>query len=199
MSNAKTPVGRISYPNLLKPKLNDMNPAAPKMEYSVDLLFDKKTDLSVIKAAIDKAIADKWGSKPPKGIASPIKDGDGTKPRSGEPYAPEYHGQYFITLKNTRKPGVVDAQAQPIIGEEEIYGGCFGRASFNTFAYEKGGNKGVSLSLINFQKVKDGEAFGASRIDAETDFDPIDSEEADNPKNYEQPKSKASILGKGKF
>lgn len=194
MSNAKTPVGRVSFPNLLKPKLNDMNPAAPKMEYSVDLLFDKKTDLSPLKAAIDKAIGEKWGAKPPKGLMLPIKDGDGTK-RNGEPYGPEYHDHYFITLKNTRKPGVVDANAQAIVGEEEIYGGCFGRASFNAFAYEKAGNKGVSLSLINFQKVKDGEAFGSNRIDAESDFEAIDSDEADNPANYESASKKKSILG----
>jgi hypothetical protein len=194
MSNPKTPVGRISFPNLLKPKLNDMNPAAPKMEYSVDLLFDKNTDISAIQEVINQAIGNKWGAKPPKGLRSPIKDGDGVKPMTGEPYGPEYHGHYFITLKNTRKPGVVDASNQPIIGEEEIYGGCFGRASFNAFAYEKGGNKGVSLSLINFQKVKDGEAFGSSRVDAESDFDVVD-EEADNEANYVAPAKKKSILG----
>ena len=191
MTNAQTPIGRISFPNLLKPKLNDMNPAAPKMEYSVDILFTKDTDISVLKNAVDKAIGEKWGAKPPKGLRSPIKDGDGHK-NNGEPYAPEYHDHYFVTLKTTRKPGVVDAATQPIIAEEDIYGGCYGRASFNSFAYEKGGNKGVSLSLINFQNVKEGEPFGASRIDAEIEFDAV-SEGADDAANY-YPKKK-SILG----
>lgn len=193
MSNAKTPVGRISYPALFGE--GKFNALSGKKEYTVDLLFPKNTDLSAVKKEIDNAIEAKWGSKPPKGLRSPIKDGDGTK-QNGEPYAAEYKGCYFITLKNTRKPGVVGPDAQPLMDQGEIYGGCFGRASFNAFAYDQKANKGVSLSLINFQKVKDGEPFGGPRIDAEEDFDAVDSEEADNPANYEQPApKKKSILG----
>lgn len=198
MSNAKTPVGLISYPVLFgNGKLNSLN---GNNEYSVDILFPKNTDLSVIKAEIDRAIEAKWGSKAPKGLRNPIKDGDGTK-QNGEPFAPEYKGHYFVTLKNTRKPGVMSADGvTPITDEGEIYGGCYGRAIFNAFAYDQPANKGVSLSLIHFQKAKDGEPFGASRIAIDYAFDAIDSEEADNPANYEQPvaaasKKRSSILG----
>lgn len=194
MTNPLTPIGRISFPKLLgEPKLNSMS---GKKEFSVDLLFEKNEDISILKAELDKAIAGKWGAKPPKGLRSPIKDGDGVKFQSGEPFGPEYHGHYFITLKNTRRPSVVDNLKQPIIAEEELYGGCYGRASFNAFAYEKAGNKGVSFSLVNFQKVKDGEPFGsATRANAETEFDVID-EEVDNEANYAPaPVKKKSILG----
>lgn len=182
MLNIITPIGRASFPNLMKPKLNELS---GKSEYSVDILFDKKTDLSKIKEAMDKAIKGKWGTKVPKVLKNPIKDGDGIK-QNGEPYGPEYQGHFFITVKNTRKPGVVDAQAQPILTEEEIYGGCFVRASLNPFAYDHAANKGVSLSLINLQKVKEGEPFGeASKIAAEDEFDVIDDEQ-DNPANYQR-------------
>lgn len=197
MSNAKTPVGLISYPVLFgNGKLNSLN---GKNEYSVDILFPKNTDLSVIKAEIDRAIEAKWGSKAPKGLRNPIKDGDGTK-QNGEPFAPEYKGHYFVTLKNTRRPGVMSADGvTPITDEGEIYGGCYGRAIFNAFAYDQPANKGVSLSLIHFQKAKDGEPFGSSRVALDDAFDAIDSE-ADNPANYMQsaaaaPTKRSSILG----
>ena len=199
MTNIKTPVGRVSYPNLLKPKLNDMNPATPKMEYSVDLLFSKDTDISVIKAAVDKAIAEKWGAKKPADLINPIKDGDVKVDKNGEPVE-AYANCFYITLKNTRKPNVVDANVQPIMSEEEIYGGCYGRASFTAYAYPKlpdpRKKRGVSLSLVNFQKVKDGEPFGSVvKTDAEVDFDVMD-EEADNEANYAPaPAKKKSILG----
>jgi len=186
-----TPVGRASFPNLMKPKLNEMS---GKSEYSVDILFDKKTDLTKLKSIIDQTIKNRWGTKVPQVLHNPIKDGDGTK-RNGEPYGPEYHGCFFITVKNTRKPGVVDSQNQDILTEEEIYGGCFIRASVNAFAYPKEGSKfqgnsGVSLSLNNVQKVKDGEAFGAARVSAADEFDVID-DEADNPDNYQS----SNLLG----
>jgi hypothetical protein len=181
-----TPVGRASFPNLMKPKLNEMS---GKSEYSVDILFDKKTDLTKLKELLEKTIKEKWGTKVPKVLNNPIKDGDGTK-KNGEPYGPEYHGCFFITVKNTRKPGVVDSQNQDILTEEEIYGGCFIRASVNAFAYDRSGNRGVSLSLNNVQKVKDGEAFGAARVSAADEFDVID-DEADNPDNYQS----SNLLG----
>jgi len=181
-----TPVGRASFPNLMKPKLNEMS---GKSEYSVDILFDKKTDLTKLKELLEKTIKEKWGTKIPKILNNPIKDGDGTK-KNGEPYGPEYHGCFFITVKNTRKPGVVDSQNQDILTEEEIYGGCFIRASVNAFAYDRSGNRGVSLSLNNVQKVKDGEAFGAARVLAADEFDVID-DEADNPDNYQS----SNLLG----
>lgn len=186
MTKIITPVGRASFPNLMKPKLNQMS---GKSEYSVDILFDKKTDISVLKDLVDRTIKEKWGTKTPKVLKNPIKDGDGVK-NNGEPHGPEYHGHFFITIKNTRKPGVVDAQNQDILTEEEIYGGCFIRASVNAFAYDRSGNRGVSLSLNNVQKVKDGEAFGSAKASAADEFDIID-DESDNPDNYQS----SNLLG----
>jgi len=199
MTNIKTPVGRVCYPTLLKPKLNDMNPATPKMEYSVDLLFKKDSDISVIKNAVDKAVSEKWGAKKPVDLNTPIKDGDAKRDKNGDPVA-AYAGCFYITLKNTRKPNVVDANVQPILSEDEIYGGCYGRASFTAYAYPKlpdpRKKRGVSLSLVNFQKVKDGEPFGSvAQVGAETDFDVVDGE-MDNEANYAAPAAKKkSILG----
>ena len=182
-----TPIGQASYPTLFTPRLNEDN---GKYYYSVDILFDKKTDLSPLKNIIDKVSKEKWGDKIPTFNHPNFKDGDAKRDKNGNEVL-AYKGKIYITVKNTRKPGVVDAQTQPILNEEEIYGGCYIRASLNPFAYDHKMNKGVSLSLTNVQKVKDGEPFsGTPRIAAEDEFDVID-DEADNPDNYKS----SNLLG----
>lgn len=185
-----TPIGRVSYPYLFKSKFNNLS---KKNEYSVDLLFEKSQNIDVIKNAIKNAIKERWGANPPKNLKLPLKDGDSTKPNSGTPYGEEYHGCYFVTLKNSKiKPQIVDKNKVEIIEDGEVYGGCYGRASVVAYAYPKVGekaiNSGVSLSLINFQKTGEGEAFGGARSDAFEDFDEI-STEADDPNNYTSEKS----------
>jgi hypothetical protein len=180
-----TPMGRISYPYLFKAKRNGLN---NKDEYTVDILFAKNEDpkkdpINAIRNTVEEAIKEKWPNKRPNGLLLPIKDGDGTKPKAGTPYDEAYHGCWFITLKNTRKPQVVDANKQEILDEGEVYGGCYGRASYTAYAYDNKGNKGVSLSLVHFQKIKDGESFSGTHTTAENDFDVV-SDESDNPSNY---------------
>lgn len=182
----KTAIGKVSYPKtLFNPKRNEYS---GKEEYSVDLIFPKSKDpakdpLNVVRNAIEEAIKAQWPTKRPPMLHIPIKDGDGLKPKAGTPYDEVYHGSYFITLKNTRRPQLVDAKLQRIEDEADIYGGCYGRASFTVYTYEKKGNKGVSLSLVNFQKTSDGEAISGTRSFAEDDFEVL-SDESDNPANY---------------
>jgi len=180
-----TPMGRISYPHLFKAKRNELS---NKDEYTVDILFAKNEDpkkdpINAIRNTVEEAIKEKWPNKRPNGLVLPIKDGDGTKPKAGTPYDEAYHGCWFITLKNTRKPQVVDANKQEILDEGEVYGGCYGRASYTAYAYDNKGNKGASLSLVHFQKIKDGESFSGTHTTAENDFDVV-SDESDNPSNY---------------
>ena len=76
------------------------------------------------------------------------------------------------------KPGLVDADVQPIIDPTEFYAGCYAIASFNFYAWahDEGGT-GISAGLMNIQKVKDGEPFGAGNSKPEDDFAAIESDE----------------------
>ena len=57
-----------------------------------------------------------------------------------------------------------------IIDPEEVYSGCYGRASINFYAFNTNGNRGVGVGLNNIQKLSDGDHLGASRASAESDF-----------------------------
>lgn len=179
MANVNTPAFRVSYPNVFKPRKNDLN---DKMEYSIVALFKKGEDLTKLKEACQKAIVDKWGpdkTKWPKNLRTPFRlQEERAKEVDGKRILPAGHeeGAVFLNLKSNRKPGVVDQNVQDIINEEEFYAGCWARASVNAFAYSQKGNNGVSFGLGNIQKVKDGEPLG-NRARPEEDFAPIQSDE----------------------
>ena len=68
-----TPVFRASFVYVFTPRKNEQS---GKDEYSIKMIFDKDADLSDLKAIIKEAIADKWGSNPPRGLKLPLKDGN---------------------------------------------------------------------------------------------------------------------------
>ena len=157
---------RLSYANLFEPK--SINGSDPK--YSVALLIPKTdTDtIAKVEKAIEQALQEgigKFGGKmPPRGaLRLPLRDGD------TERDADEYAGHYFINANSKTKPGVVDQNVQPIIDPEEVYSGCYARATVTFFAYSASGNKGVGAALGNVQKLADGDRL-AGGPSAESEF-----------------------------
>lgn len=170
---------RFSYVNIFKSRSFREGQDA---KFSICLLIpkeDKKT-VSKIRKAIDEAvkegIASKWGGKQPKNLRLPLRDGD--EERAEE--AAEYEGMFFMNANSNTKPGIVDKDLNEILDPDEVYSGCWGRASVNFFAYDSNGNRGIGCGLNNIQKLKDGERLGAARASAEDDFgDDYEDDEED--------------------
>ena len=178
MSNrVLTPVFRVSYPNVFKPRKNELS---GKEEYSLVALFAKGDDLTALKQAAQAAAEYKWGpdqKKWPKNLRLPFRDqGDRAKEENGKEILPAGYekGAIYLNLKCTERPGLVDAKVQSIIDESEFYAGCFARATVHAYAYDQAGNRGISFGLENIQKVKDGETLGG-RIKATDAFTPIEN------------------------
>lgn len=89
-----------------------------------------------------------------------------------------YAGCYFINANSATKPGVVDADCQPILDTSELYSGIYGRASINFYAFNTNGNKGIACGLNNLQKLRDGEPLGG-KSRAEDDFSDMDDDDDD--------------------
>lgn len=156
---------RMSYAYVFEPK--SINGSDPK--YSVSLIIPKsdKATIEKIKAAIELAKKEgvtKLGGKIPANLKTPLRDGDIDR-SDDEAYA----NSYFINANSTVRPGIVDANLQPIIDSTEFYSGCYGRASIVFYAYNANGNKGIACGLQNLQKLEDGEPLGG-RSRAEDDF-----------------------------
>lgn len=170
---------RFSYVNIFRSRAFREGQDA---KFSICLLIPKedKAGLAKIQRAIDEAvqegISSKWGGKQPKNLHLPLRDGD--LERADE--APEYEGMMFLNANSNSKPGIVDKDLNEILDPDEVYSGCWGRASINFFPYDSNGNRGVGVGLNNIQKLKDGERLGAARAAAEDDFgDGFEDEEED--------------------
>ena len=172
------PKTRFSYLTVNEPK-TPVGGGTPK--YSVSLIIPKSDTVTVakIRAAIQAAYDE--GQSKLKGSSKfvpdledlkiPLRDGD--KERKGDE---AYEGCYFVNANSTTKPGVVDADRQPIIETSELYSGIYGRASINFYAYNSNGNKGIACGLNNLQKLADGKPLGGHSR-AEDDFADLDDED----------------------
>jgi hypothetical protein len=173
MSNTKTsrkpfptPKFRLSFPNLFQARAA-VQGQEPK--FSLVMIFEKGTDLAVLKQEVLAAAAEKWGadqSKWPKNITWPFRKGS-EKAELGYPT-----DSIFASASSKMKPGVVDENVQPVMDPNAIYGGCYARATVTTYAWEYMGKAGVSFGLRNVQKWGDGEPF-AGKSKPEDDFDAI--------------------------
>lgn len=160
---------RFSYVTIDKPRASEEG-AEPK--YSVVLLIPKSDTATVgkIKAAIAEA-ADAYRKKNgaaslPASPMTPIHDGDGTKPNSGEPYGEECKGCYVMNASSKDKPMLRDAFNEELLDPNEIYSGCYGRAVINFYGYNNR-RKGVGCGLLGVQKLHDGEPLGGIRASAD--------------------------------
>ena len=138
-----TGVVRLSYAKIWEPEADDKG----VMKYSTSILIpksDKKT-IADIKNAIEAAKLagkDKLGRK--GGVVKlPLRDGDEERP-DDEAYA----GYYFLNASTTQKPGIVDRAVKPIMDRDEVYSGCYVRASLNFYAFNVGANKGIAVGNI---------------------------------------------------
>lgn len=166
MSKVVTGKVRFSYANIWEPK--SINGSEEK--YSVSLIIPKSDAKTIeeIQVAMEEAKQEgiaKFGGKIPTNLKLPLRDGDIDRPDDEA-----YQGCYFINANSKDKPQIVDKKVKPILDPNEVYSGCYGRASINFYAFNQNGNKGIACGLGNLQKLEDGEPLsGHSR--AEDDFE----------------------------
>ena len=84
----------------------------------------------------------------------------------------------YLRSSNRTRPPVVNRDMSPIVESDGIiFAGCYVNATVRLFAWDHPtGGKGVSASLRAIQFVKDGESFGAGKVDVEKEFQSIDEQ-----------------------
>ena len=165
---------RASFVHIFEPQ--SVNGSDPRYSCSFIIPKSDAETIGKIRAAIEEAKQSgvtKWGGKIPPNLKLPLRDGDAE--RADE--APEYEGMYFLNCNSNQKPGIVDKDLNEILDPDEVYSGCWGRASINFFPFNTNGNKGVGVGLNNIQKLKDDDRLGAARASAESDFGGDDFED----------------------
>jgi hypothetical protein len=167
-----TPFFRASFAHVFKPH-SGFKGVEPK--FSVQMLFKKSEDLSVLKKAVARVKKKKWGESGPDEdmvYMSPFKDGNTKK-------LDDYKNMIIVEARSKYKPGIVDASGEnEIIDPQEFYSGCWARATITPYAWEMAGKCGVSFALQNLQKFKDDKPFSGKK-NAKDDFEALDELEDD--------------------
>jgi len=170
---------RGSFVNIFKPRFNALS---SREEFSMMLLIPKSDSATVekIEGAIETAKLERWNDKPPKNLREPLKDGDDETqiPESAEPGELPYASHYFMNVKSTTKPGIVDADLNTVIDENSFRSGDYCKVSLQSYSYDKKGNRGVSFGLNNVQVLRKGEPLGG-RSRPENDFEREEQDEDD--------------------
>lgn len=184
-----TPVFRASFCNVFKPRAME---EGGEEKYSITMLFypefckfgrkkDGKRILNPLEKAAKQAAIDEWGSDQadwPKNRRNPFRQGDEKPDYEG------YEGAIFVTASCKDQPGLVGPSLQPILDPKKFVSGHWARAELIAFAYDNKGNKGVSFTLRNIQKMpcpegQDDSPFGGGR-DASAVFDAVEDAEGDD-------------------
>ena len=164
---------RLSFPSLFKKAVYE----GQETKFEATFLMDKKADakqIAMIEAEAEKFLIGVFGEgKVPKALKRTyMTDGD-TKDYDG------YENMMAIKASSTKRITVLNKDKTPLAEEDNvIYAGCYVNASIGFWYsdHAKGG-KQLLANVFGVQFVKDGEGFGAGKIDASDDFDDIDDEE----------------------
>ena len=153
-NNTKVVTGtvRLSYEHVWEPA--SINGGEEK--YSASLIIPKsdKATVNAIQKAVDTAIEEglaKFGGKKPNkaAIKLPLRDGDAEREDEA------YQNSFFVNANSRTAPQIVDRSVQPILDRNEVYSGCYIRASISFYAFNSNGNKGIACGLGNIQKIRD--------------------------------------------
>lgn len=155
--NVTTGPATLSWPHLVKPEVRNGN-SGPKVSTAVLVPKSDTATIEALKAAVREAAAEKWGTRVPKSLRTPLRDGDNSDYE-------EQAGHITFNASSIRRVPIVGADLLPFSDEqiaEEVYGGQKARVAVRAFTYEVDGSKGVSFGLQMVQVLGGGERFGGA-------------------------------------
>ena len=150
-------------------------------KFSAVFLVDKTTDEGKQTLADFKEVCRQLEKEHFKGAELPIdklpiKPGDDD---DGNPKYDGWGGMLAISAANKKRPLIIGRKRQPVAdGDEDApYSGCYVNAIVDCWALTGQYGPRIVASLEAVQMAKDGEAFVASTVNVETDFDDVEVEE----------------------
>lgn len=165
---------RCSYPHLDKPYAGkdnggDSEKSQANAKFGIVGMLPKATHVEAKNACVE-AIAELLKANDNATVSSDkkfIRNGD-------DQDKPEYAGNWTVSAREGRQPGVRDVRGNLITDPKKIadlvYGGCYVNLLIRPWYQDgvkvgKGYGKRVNAGLMGVQFVSDGEPFGEGRID----------------------------------
>lgn len=101
-----------------------------------------------------------WGGSIPPGLKLPIRDGDSQMDKKSAD--PVYNGHWFLNATAGKKPGLIYANGQPILDENELQSGYWVIADLNFYPFKVDGNDGVAVGVNNLMLHRKDTVLGGS-------------------------------------
>lgn len=167
---AVTPIGRLLFPSLFKPRravINGKEVGDP--EYNTLILFaPSEKEYEGLKRAAMAAAKKKWpGRTDWKGVHFPFRNGD-TEAAKSNREDDVRKGMIVLKAKAKsvpvdRKPGIFDASDHPITDESRVYSGVWARLAVNFGAGNFNGD--YVTAYLNFVRIiRDGDRIGGISV-----------------------------------
>lgn len=161
---------RLSFPAIYTAKaVNDGEP-----RFSANFLLDKEKDakqISRITAAINALIKESFDGKKMPSDKVCLRDGD-DKDYEG------YEGCMYLAAANKKRPQVVDRDNSPLVEEDDRpVAGDYVDAVVRLWAQDNKYGKRINASLEVVRFRKEGERFGAPKVDVNEVLPDLDDED----------------------
>lgn len=183
---------RLSFPALFQPREQDDG----RLKFSMDMLFEKasfdKSEFAELKKVYNAAIPKEWvanGYEVPS-FWKMFKNGD-KKPEGAAQIRDEHKGQYILraSCQEQFPPRLLLPNLKKA-GRADIYGGCYCKSLLTAYSWEHKNKKGavikrgVSFSIEDVIKTRDGEPFGGGLSSSDRDeyykkFKPVEAADDD--------------------
>lgn len=164
---------RLSFPHLFKARAME---EGQEPKFGANFIMDNKkhaTLIEQIRKTIDRIALDHFKKKVAlKGICLH----DGAEKGEKEGYGDDVH---FISANRTTRPAVVNRDPSVPVTEADgiVYAGCYVNASVRLWVQDNKWGRRVNAELRAVQFVRDGESFGAGKVDAASEFEAIEGDD----------------------
>lgn len=166
-----TPKCRLAFVFVDSPReYEDSDP-----RHEIVMIFDKEAqetdEFKAMEAAVDQVIADTWPKTVPKKLKTPFKTAEDYEDGEGNRYKGfEDDDLIAVRAAHEDQPGRVDRDSSVVLGDGDIYSGCWARCAIDAYSYDKKSSKGVTFGLGHIQKLGDGTKLGGQRPKAKDVF-----------------------------
>lgn len=170
---------RLSFPHLFT--AHAMEGSEPK--FSAVFILDNEQDAAQIERIqkVAKRLALDEFKKDIRLTRELLRDGNTKSELDG--YG---DGKTFITASRKQRPAVVGHDPSVPLSEADgvVYAGCYVNASIRLWVQNNKWGKSVNAELRAVQFYKDGESFGAGKVNPEEEFDAVDEKASTDINSY---------------
>lgn len=194
---------RLSFPYLFEPDEQEDDNGKKKKSYRVTLLLPKATHKPVaqkLSRLISEMCEEEYGNPKLAADRKFLRDGD-------ESDAEDHHGCWTVTVRETRKPILVDRDRQPTEEDDELlYSGAWANVVIRPWAQNgksmKKKNKygkriNAGFDIVQFVDHDDNLA-GNARPDVDGVLDELDDDFEDDDSSTSRSKSKSKSKGRSR-